>query len=188
MIQLVRYTAKLLIVAILILANAAWTVSSEKVGMFCPPRLSTECKAGGLFNSGSAIFTGTYVCREESSWVFFRKNITRCAPTLAGAVVAEIGDQCGCCGGECPEPCACYCSNDKVPDVLLYKHTLFGKEKVCISQGKASRWTADESGTEYSCVPEAECPTMAPTSAPVDEMMMPVSVSRSSNATAPTVP
>jgi hypothetical protein len=187
-----RLSAKLL-VAVVILANAALTVSSQeanvwKVGMFCPPWRSTECMAGGLFNTNTPLFTGTYVCREERWWVFFKKNITRCAPTLAGAVVGELGDQCGCCGDECPKPCGCYCSNDPEPDVLLYKHNLFGKEKVCVSQGKASRWTADESGAEYSCVPESECPTIAPTSAPSVRVMMPVSVSRSSNETAGALP
>lgn len=175
-------TAQLLAL-VLILATAALTVSQEdnifKVGIVCPASESFECKAGGMFNAGG-FFKGTYMCREQSWWVFFKRNITRCVPTIGNGIIGEQGDQCGCCDGECPEPCGCYCSNDPVPDVLLYQHNLFGKEKVCVSQGKASRWIADERGAEYTCVPESECPTMAPTAAPV---MMPVSVSRSTNGT-----
>jgi hypothetical protein len=170
-----------LLALVLILATVAVTRSQlqdiyeDKVGIICPDRQSIECKAGGIFNS-DVFFKGTYMCREQSSWIFLKRNVTRCVPTIAGAVIAEKGDRCGCCGGECPVPCGCYCSNDPKPDVLLYRATLFGKEKVCVSQGKASRWIADERGSEYSCVPESECPTMAPTEAPT---MTSVSVSES---------
>jgi hypothetical protein len=146
-----------------------------KVGLQCERETidNVECMAGGVFNVGG-VFSGTYMCREKRSWLFFKRNETVCVPTLANGVIGEIGDQCGCCGGECPKTCTCVCSHDKNYQVLLYKDELFGRKSThCVSQGKASRWVGNGEYTGYSCVPDDECPTMEPTQSPTREPFLP---------------
>ncbi|CAB9512298.1 expressed unknown protein [Seminavis robusta] len=157
------------LLALLALAIAAVHAQlSGKIGISCEPEETFECMAGGLFNRGG-LFKGTYMCREQSSWLIFKRNITRCLPTLAGGVLGEEGDRCGCCDGDCPSPCTCFCDNQEEPHVLLYKKLLFGYEYQCVSQGKASRWVADPRGSNYTCVPDDACPTIAPTFSPTAE-------------------
>ena len=143
----------------------------RRVGQNCPEDSSHECMAGGVFNTGGA-FSGRYMCRETTSWLFFKKNETVCVPSLFGASIGIAGDRCGCCEGVCPQKCECPCNNDDEFHVFVYKDTpqLLGKdsrEMECVSQGKASRWTARNQ--QYNCVPLEDCPTLAPTMSPTLE-------------------
>ena len=156
----------------------------NKVGTTCANAVDEDtgaaladvpCLAGGVFN-GDKVFKGTYMCREESYWLFWSRNRTKCVPTIANAVIGELGDTCGCCGGDCPAMCTCLCSPEEGEEdhVMVQKPVgLLGNnvEYECISPGKASRWIADEGGDDYSCVPDDECPaiTFAPTEAPTDD-------------------
>lgn len=153
----------------------------DKVGITCAGAVDEDgkslpdehCLAGGVFNQPEGkVFSGTYMCREESFLIFWSRNRTKCVPTIANAVIGEAGDTCGCCGGECPRMCTCLCSGEerKEDHVLVQKPDgLFGGkvEYECISPGKASRKIADE-GEDYTCVPDDECPeiTAAPTDSP----------------------
>jgi len=126
------------------------------------------CMAGGVFNAGG-MFTGTYMCREESHWIFWKRNRTKCVPTVTNAVIAEPEDRCGCCGGQCPKACTCVCDAEKGHVLVRHQTGLFAEnnEDICISRGKASRYIADETRL-MECVSDEECPaiTAAPTAAP----------------------
>ena len=115
------------------------------------------------------MFSGTYMCREKRRLFFFRRNETVCVPTYVNGVIGETGDECGCCDGECPPKCTCRCNNDERYHVLVYKDELIGKSTECMSQGRASRKVGNGAISGYSCVPDAECPTMSPTASPTIE-------------------
>lgn len=173
------------IICLAVLALACLLLPTEailnKVGVTCAGAVDEDgselpnesCLAGGAFNNPEGkVFKGTYMCREESFWFFWSRNRTKCVPTIANAVIGEVGDTCGCCGGDCPAMCTCLCSGeeDTADHVLVQKPAgLLGNdvEFECISPGKASRRIADE-GEDYTCVPDDECPaiTAPPTEAP----------------------
>lgn len=172
-----RPTAQLLVLlASLLTPTLALFWMSDKVGKFCDTEEdpTMKCMAGGVYNMGNRMFSGTYMCREKRSWLFFKRNETVCVPTLmTTGIVAEGGDVCGCCGGVCPEKCTCPCNTDENFHVLVYKDELIGKSTHCVSQGKASRWVGNGEVSGYSCVPDDECPTLEPTASPTLEPQRP---------------
>lgn len=138
-------------------------IFTPKVALKCPAtgedatqnEVANPCQPGGIYNTNTALFSGTYVCRQDSYLVFWSRNTTVCIPTLTGAAIAEEGDKCGCCDEagntvECPPPCSCICSHDDNPHVLLYKTGAFGqKDTECMSKSKASRFVVDIRKGDY---------------------------------------
>ena len=138
----------------------------EFINLDCPESIveSSPCGAGGPFNGGDGALTGTFVCRQRRTSLrsfFISDRETTCAPTVLGQVIGFEGDECGCCNGACPDPCACVC--DEAEDKVLVKkeRTLFGDAYECVSRGKASRWVGDGTGN-WQCVPDSECPAIEP--------------------------
>jgi hypothetical protein len=97
-----------------------------------------------------AVSNGTFVCRESFSILNGKSRHTFCARNIIqGLTMGLEGDECGCCDGECPEPCGCSCGEGRV---WIQVTTFFGLINMqrCVTNGLSQHATAW--GNAATCV------------------------------------
>ena len=119
-----------------------------------------------------APFSGTFVCREFASFLGYASRRTVCARNIINGLTLGLeSDQCGCCDGDCPEPCGCPCGENRVWVEVRMMFGLLNFQR-CMTNGMSQHATAW--GDSAKCVdPQGEsgCPayipdTIAPTPSP----------------------
>ncbi|CAB9507879.1 expressed unknown protein [Seminavis robusta] len=112
---------------------------------------SKECSDEVRSDSGCNVapFTGVFVCRQYFSlFGLYTSEHTLCARNVApGVTLALSGDTCGCCDGECKQPCQCYCGDPDESGAYssqLVRPVIFGASNgppVCVPNGVANHMT-----------------------------------------------
>lgn len=150
--------------AVAVLTNTGRAIELVNVPCDVDIKENAKCGAGGVFNGDGAL-SGTFVCRNTLSGLLFPSNPESvCVPTVLNQVIGLGTDTCGCCNGECPEPCGCVC--DEEGSVLVRKkRNLWGSGVECVSRSRASRKVGDGSNN-YECVEQSACPPLPPPESP----------------------